>query len=297
MTPDRRAATLQLFRAPLLASLFALVWAVMERIGAGIRASPYQVVWTRYGTQLALVLLIFGGRHRGRLVKTAKPGLQVAASLHMLGMPLFFIAAMKRMDAGNAMAIFWVSPLIAAAATVLLTREPVRLPQWAGIVAASAGAVLLSNPHGGIFRLADVFPLGMALCFAGYQVDLRAMAREHILAKLFHTALWVFLCLSLAIPLFWQTPSRAGLVEMAFVGLIGCFGLFVLDRALEIASAAAIAPAICMQPVWAELLSFRRPGWHSVIGAALVIAGGAVSLGLQALSNWRHSAAAPGAGA
>ncbi len=272
---------------------------MIERIGEGIQASPYQVVWTRYGTHLALMVLVLGTRRRGALVRTSRPALQITASLLMLGMPVCFIAALQRMDVTEVMSVFWISSVIIAPAAVLLLGEDPNPLHLAGVLGAAAGAVLVTGPHGGLFRLAAVFPLAMACCFAAYLLTIRALRREPVSSKLFHTAFWVFLALSLALPSFWRRPSAGDLLAMTAIGALGCLALLALDRALELAPALIVAAATCTQPVWVELINHGRLNRTATIGAAIVAAGTALCAiaGRVAFIRHRHAPSSHGAAA
>ncbi|HZR63570.1 MAG TPA: hypothetical protein VFA85_00385 [Terriglobales bacterium] len=254
-----------------LASGFSLFWALIEHIGLRIRVSPYQVVWTRYATQLVLLLLSCGSHFRECVFRPRRLHLQILGSLLMLGMPLCFIAAVKRMPEADVMGIFWVAPLLVAAASALPGRERPGIQAWAATLAASAGAVMVTAPHASHFRFSALLPLGMAACFAEYQLILRTLATEPILPKLFHTALWVFLPLTLVAPYFWRKPSSADMILMTSIGLLGCLGLFLLDLALELAAPVLIAPAVCTQPLWVELLEHKRPDAWALAGNVLVL--------------------------
>ena len=134
-------------------------------------------------------------------------------------------------------------------------------------------------------------PVGMAACFAGYLLTLRALAGEPIIPKLVHTALWVFLPLTLALPLFWKMPSSTDLIAMSSIGVIGCAALFLLDRALEMAPPMIIAPAVCTQPVWAEILEGRRPTPLTLLGLVFILSA------IAAVALWRPAGVPRGAAA
>jgi drug/metabolite transporter (DMT)-like permease len=272
MIPNGHPVFRQLPFAMGLACVFSFLWAAIEHLGAGIRVSPYQVVWTRYATQLALLLLLFGPRQRAAMLRTRHLSLQAGASLLMLGMPMCFILAMRRMPLPGITGVFWfTAPLMLTAASVLFGRDSTGAIEWASIISGSVGAVLAGGLHAGPVRLAWLLPLGMAACFAGYQLALRALAAEPVLPKLFHTALWVFITLTLAGPIFWRRPATADLISMIVIGALGCIALFALDRALEIASPVLLAPAVCTQPVWAAFLETRMPGRLSILGTILIV--------------------------
>jgi drug/metabolite transporter (DMT)-like permease len=241
----------------ILVSFFTLCWAVVELIGPATGVSAYQVVWTRYGVHLALLGLVFGPRERVNLVHTAQPVREVVCSLLMLGMPLCFIWALSRMSASDTLAVFWTAPLLIIAITALLGE---RFGGVRTIVAATAGlcgVVLIYRPDHGVLRPAALLAFGMALCFALYVVLMGSIRRDPVLVKLYHTALWVFIALTLVQPFIWHTPTIHGVVALVLIGALGCVGLYALDYAIEAASPAIIAPVFYTQLAWETMLGAR----------------------------------------
>ncbi|HXC26241.1 MAG TPA: hypothetical protein VNU46_10030 [Gemmatimonadaceae bacterium] len=125
---------------------------------------------------------------------------------------------------------------------------------FAAAVIGFLGAILICRPDTDVFHPATLFALGMAASLACYLVMSRTMRHEAELPKLFHTALWVFVPLSFVLPFFWQTPTLQGFVVMSAIGVIGCGALYALDRSVEIAPPALMAPVLYTQLAWDALL-------------------------------------------
>lgn len=259
----------------LLVAVFTLCWAVVEVIGTAANVSAYQVVWTRYAVHLAFMLLVFGPRHGRALVRTARPGRQVIASLLMLGMPLCFIWGLERMPIKDEAAALWLAPAMVVAISVAIGWPYGGRRTVITTAIGFAGAMLICSPDGGVFRRADILGVGAALCLALYLVVVRSMQDENILTKLFHTALWVWVSLSLGLASFWKTPTLRGMIAMVAIGLFGWLGLFALDLAIEAMPVGLLAPVLYTQLVWATLLE-RLTGYltldkRMVAGVALAL--------------------------
>jgi drug/metabolite transporter (DMT)-like permease len=95
------------------------------------------------------------------------------------------------------------------------------------------------------------------------------------MGNLFHTALWVFLILSLAIPFIGLKFDPAHLVLMVLMGLTGWAVLFFLDRSLCLAPLSLTAPFIYVQPVTTRALRFvlfhQNPDIPAMAGAVIVL--------------------------
>jgi drug/metabolite transporter (DMT)-like permease len=237
--------------------------------------SPYEIVWIRYGTHLALMLLLWAPADPRRLARTRHPGLHAVRALTMLVMPVTFVVAITRYPMDAVLAVFWIQPLMATAFAAVGLRERVPLRWWVAGGVAYAGSLMLYPPARVLRADLLILPLAMAACFALYQVLTRAMREEPTVVRLFYTALGVWVPLSVAVPWFWTTPTPRDLVLMMTVGVLGYVALFYLDRALDEASVAKVAPFVLVQPVAGVFLEAavhaRRPALTSIAGVAVVL--------------------------
>lgn len=267
---------MRLNRSALLLAGFSFFWSIAETVVPASGVSLYQIVWSRYAVHLAVLVLLFAPR-RGvpALVRTPRPGWQILRSLLMLGMPLCFIFGVRMLRPGNMLGIFWIAPfmIVALAAFSRASFGGVRT-----LVAAGTGLVgvwLVLRPDSDALTPAALLPIGMAFCFALYIHMTAQMRDEAILPKLVHTALWVFLALSLLMPAVWRTPSLAGVGSLVAIGSIGLFGLYLLDRAVDTDRWAALAPVLYLQVVYEVLFRWglrdMAPGRLGLLGMGLIV--------------------------
>lgn len=261
------------------AMCFALVVGLVVETLPGFlsrRYSAYEIVWLRYSTHLALMLLLWAPRDPGRLLRTRRPVLHAVRSLTMLGMPTFFVLAITRYPRDAVMAVYWLEPLLAMLMAAVVLRERVGRRWWLAGLAAYAGALLLFPlrfvPPPGLLLTA----LSMAACFALYQVLTRAMSDETPTARLFYSALWVWLSLSLALPWIWTTPTVRDLALMMTIGVLGYVVLLFIDRALDVAPVSKVAPFALAQPLAAVVVDaglwHQMPTRANLAGVAIVLA-------------------------
>lgn len=234
----------------LLMGAFAALWALVEALAAGVLRdySPYQVVWTRYGVHLALMLALFGWRDAPALWRTRRPGLQFGRSMLMVGMPASWVVASQLgVPPSTLLAVFWLSPLLVLLLARVLLRERVAAPLWAAAAGGYVGALLLYRGAGAAPSAAWLSPLAMALCLSLYIVLTRALRDEATRTNLFYTALGVFVVLTPAMPEIWRTPQPMDLAVMIAVGVLGTVTLYALDRAAHEAPVAITAPFVYVQ--------------------------------------------------
>lgn len=259
---------------------FTLLWALMEIIAPLTGVSPYQIVWTRYGIHLIVMAMIVGRRQGLSFVRTAQPGREVFASLLMLGMPVFFVFAARRMPVQDTLAIFWTAPAFVIGFGALFGYSVGGKRTVASVVLGLIGALLICKPDIGLLSPAAIFAFGMSACFALYVVMMGTIRRDAISTKLFHTALWVFAVLTLDVFRFWHMPTSEGIAALALIAVLGLGGLYLLDAALENTTPAVIAPVLYMQIAWDAALHMARhwekfgqlPDRATFVGAAIVFA-------------------------
>lgn len=280
---DEKRGRYDNFRGIAWMCLASLLWAMIEAIGQKVPAGypPLQTVWVRYAVHLGLMVVVLGPRYGMTLVRTRRPVSQMLRSFLMLGMPACFIAALGRLDVNGIWMIFWVSPLLVLASSQVWLGERVGLHLWVAAGAGLAGVFLILAGRGfTIFHWSVILPIGMAACFGAYLVMTRAMREETTLANLFYTALYVWLALTVTLPLFWRPMTWNAAQPMIAIGVIGFFALLAIDRALHLAPAAVVAPIAFTEVAWNTLISGggarRFSSVPVLVGAVLVVGCGLI---------------------
>jgi drug/metabolite transporter (DMT)-like permease len=128
--------------------------------------------------------------------------------------------------------------------------------RWIVAVVAFIGVVILMRPDRDVISLHALLPLGMAFCFALYNVLTRVLRSENTIVNLFYTAFGVFVVMTFMTPLFWQPLTLARLWPMVVIGLTGYIGLWALDKAYAAAEPAMLAPYIFTSTIWSVALNF-----------------------------------------
>jgi drug/metabolite transporter (DMT)-like permease len=234
----------------LLMVTFVALWTLVELIAASLLTTytAYQVVWTRYAVHLVLMLALWGWREPRSLVRTGRPGFQLARSALMLVMPIsWFVGTQAGVPMGTTMAVFWFSPLMILVAAMLFLGERASPLAWGVCTLATAGALALFAPRPLPEPWLLVAPLAMGLSFALYVVMTRSLRGEPLRANLFYTAFGVFALLTPVLPFVWVTPSSGDLARLIVVGVLGYFTLLALDRMAAAAPLTVATPLIFLQ--------------------------------------------------
>ena len=267
-------------RGAALLVLATALFAAMDAIGKGLmqRHDPFQVVWARYAAQAAIVAIIVSPR-LGRVIRTARPGLQVIRSALLFMATLCGFFAFSVMPLADATAIFQTAPLAITALAALILREPVGPRRWAGVMIGFLGALIIVRPGADVFQPAALLPMLGALFFAGYSIATRFLGRDESYWTTFlYTAALGALIASAFVPLVWVTPTWGDAALMLAMGAIGSAGQFLLIVAFNTAPASAIAPftyaGLIFATLWGYLFFGDAPDGWTATGAAVIVGSG-----------------------
>jgi len=184
-----------------------------------------------------------------------------------LGAALLSItAALKHMPIPNALAIFFVEPLILTLMSAAILGESLGWRRLAAVTVGLAGTLIVIRPNWDAFGPAAVYPLITAVCFAGYLLITRVMTQKGGRVAL---QFWigVFAMLSLAVATAIGDQLGAPALVLSWPGqwellLLACMGLLAAVSHQMIANAFARAEAGALAPLqYLEILSAVLIGW------------------------------------
>jgi drug/metabolite transporter (DMT)-like permease len=239
------------------------------------------IVWARYFFQALAMLVVLGPRLGLGLVRTKRPGLQIARGTVLVGASLTFFTALALMPLAEGSAISFTAPLLLMAMSVPLLRERVDGPAWIAVWLGFSGVLLIIRPGTGVFTWVALLPLVTAFCNAFYQILTRKLSgTDNTLTTLFYGGLVGAVIMSTLLPFYWTTPQslfHAFLYVM--LGVLAGIGHYLLIKAFEYAPASTLAPFIYVQVVAVLVLGYLvfdsfPDGW-SLAGMAIIVASGA----------------------
>ena len=238
-----------------------------------------QIAWARYVFQMAMVPLVIGRIRPRDILRTRRPGLQVARSLLMVGATLSFFTAVNYMPVAEASAIGMIAPLMVTTLATPMLGERVGPRRWMAVVIGLIGALIIIRPGFGSLSWAAILPVITAICYALYQITTRMLADiDPPITTFFYSGAGGVVVLSLAVPFAWQTPTAGGWAMMIALGLIAGAGHFCVIQALRRAPASVLAPFSFTQLIWVTILGFLVfgdfPDNYTLLGAAIVVGSG-----------------------
>lgn len=254
-----------------------------------------QVVWARYTSAFLFALAFANPLTHPGLMTTARPVLQISRSTLLLASTILNFIALRYLQLDQALAIIFSTPFIVAALSGPMLGEWVGWRRWTAIAVGFLGVLVVTRPFAGGIHPAAILSVAGAFCYAVYIIWTRILSRtDSSQTTLFYSNLVGAIAMLFAMPFVWTTPTDLMIVLlMALTGAFASFGHFLLIAAHRLAPAAALAPFIYTQLVWAVALGYLvfadLPSGWTLAGAGIVVASGLYILYRERLRGRRAS--------
>ncbi len=267
-----------------------VVLPVMDALAKVLAQSmaPLQVTLARFVGQALLALVIAGVMGRLAELRPPRLGLHLARGLCLAISTLFYFSAIRVMPIPDALAIFFVEPMILTALSTLLLGEQVGWRRWSAVLVGFVGALVIIRPSFAAFGLYATLPLAASVFFAFYLLLTRRLSSEGtMLAAQFVTgiagavSLGLALLVTTALGVAGAMATRPLGVEwlmLAGVGAISFLAHGLVVMAFQRAPATVLAPFSYLEIVSATALAYVIFGSfpHAITwaGMALIVASG-----------------------
>ncbi len=262
----------------LASTVFFSVSDVLTKRLAGV-LPPSEVAWLRFAVFVLLVIPLLASNGGGTLLRTRHLGFQVLRGLGAVGSTIFFTYGVRYLPVADATAIYFVSPILIMALSVLFLGESVGWRRWTAALVGLIGVLVVIRPGTGAFQTAALLPLLSAASWGTAAVVTRRMSgSDHALTTLAYSAFVGFVVLSATLPFSWVMPDGTELVLGLCIGVLSTVGHWLVIVAYRHGSASTIAPYSYVQLIWAGVLGYLAfgsvpDGW-TVAGACIIAASG-----------------------
>jgi S-adenosylmethionine uptake transporter len=135
--------------------------------------SPGEIAWARFVFQAAFLAPLVALRWRG---VGPHLGLQMLRGVLMAGATLCFFAAVRVLPLADAMAIFFIEPLVLTVLSAVFLSEPIGWRRVSAAIVGFGGALIVIQPSYRVFGLESILPVGSAVCLATYLMLTRRLA-------------------------------------------------------------------------------------------------------------------------
>ncbi len=242
----------------------------------------FQAVFTLLGA-----LMMTGGL---RTLMPKRWGINMLRGIFLAGATFAFFTALKVMPVADAIAIFFIQPMVLTALSAIFLKEQVGPRRWAAVVVGLIGAIMIIRPGFDAFGAAALLPMVTACLFALYLLTTRILAGEDsMLSMQFTTSLGGGLTLAIVIAVIAAfgvettgiIVAMPNSIEMSLLFAIGAISFVshgLIVKALALAPASVIAPFNYLEIVSATLFGFLVfgdfPDLMTWAGIALIVASG-----------------------
>jgi drug/metabolite transporter (DMT)-like permease len=240
------------------------------------------VVWARYFFHFVFMAAYVAAIGDRGLLRTRRPGLQIARALTVFSFAIFLFAALKYLPQAEATAISFVAPLLILVLAGPLLGEHVGWARWAAALGGFAGMLVIVRPGSGLATIGIVFAIATLVCNAAFQLMSRRLAlTEHPITTVFLSSLIGTVGATALLPFglpdhlpdLWQ-----GILFLSF-GVTGSVSHLLLMRAYRLAPASFIAPFIYVHIVQATISGYlffgQLPDAVTLVGIAIILTSGA----------------------
>ncbi len=237
-----------------------------------------QILFLRSAFGVVLCLIYFSTLGSFDELWVAQPILMIVRCLINFGAWCMFFTGLKHLPLADALAIFFMFPVVITALSAPVLGEPVGLKRTLAIVAGFIGVLVMLNPTAGI-EWPAMLALGAACCWAVVALMTRKLSRtETPMCMLFYT-LSTFVALAFA-PQFlvWEMPSNEAWMLIPLIAALGVAAQFFIIQAYSITTPSVTAPFEYTAIIWAVILGYFLwgdvPELHALVGGSIIILSG-----------------------
>lgn len=249
---------------------------------------PLQIAFGRFAFQMLFALLTAAVGPGLASLRAPRLWPHLLRGFFLAGASALFFTALKTMPVADAIAIFFVEPMILTILSALFLRETVGIRRWAAVLVGLVGAMIIIRPGFATFGATALLPLGTAFLFALYLVVTRRLSGEGSMLCVQFTAglggclllgpLLVFGGLAGFDDFVPVAPKVPGLALLAIIGAISFFAHGLIVKAFAAAPASVLAPFNYLEIVSATLFGYLVfgdfPDGVTWIGIALIVGSG-----------------------
>jgi len=258
--------------------------AVAKHLGATVPSG--QVAFARFAMQTVILLPVC--LLAGASLAIRRPGLHAARGALIALATLSFFTALTVMPLADALAVFFVEPLILTLMSAVFLGEPIGWRRLSAVTVGFVGALVIIGPSWTLFGWHTLLPLAAATALAGYLVLTRRLAQEggliamQVWAGVFGAAvLGAALLVGSATGIGFLdpvAPPAGALAWMVVLGALAAASHLLIVLAFSRAPAGVLAPFQYLEIIVATTLGYvvfgDFPEVTTWLGLALIVGAG-----------------------
>ena len=215
---------------------------------------------------------------------------------------LMFFAGLASLPLAEASAVVFVSPVLVTILSHYFLGESIGIWRWVAVIIGLAGMVCVVQPFGVRFDIAYLWPLGAALCYAGFTIVTRFLGKTDSVASLAVYSTGSFLIASILMGFIfgfgsvtniqnpniefilreWRWPDRSDFFLILAIGGLSAIIAVSMAAAYRLGEASFLAPFeyvnLPLVLLWGFIVFDDFPNVLGVLGIVLIIIGGLVMM-------------------
>ena len=279
----------------------------------------HQIVLLRAMVGLAVLLLMIMPFSGGwQIIRTRKLGWHLVRGLCVVLANTFLFLGLAAMPIADAVAVFFVSPLVITVFSILFLGEMVGVRRWSAIIVGFIGVMVIVKPGTSAFQLASLFPMAAAVLYAVMNIVARRIGSTESAATMTFYIVISFITVSIAMGLTvgdgrfagmdnasldfllraWGPIGGADIPIIIILGLSGVLGGFLINQAYRLSEAAFAAPfeyvSMPMAIMWGITLFGTWPDRTAWVGIVLILGSGLYLVWRESRKNHQVTTPLPG---
>lgn len=247
------------------------------------------------GFLLVIVMPLTGGYHH---LRTRRLPAHVLRGLFVVFANMTFFLGLAALPIAEATALFFVSPLIITAFSVIFLGEHVGAHRWAAVAVGLAGVIVIVRPGSDAFQLAALLPIAAAFGYAGLHILTRRIGTTESATTMTFYIQLTFVAISILVWFAvgdgrfagtgsaslefllrdWGQPARTDYWLLVVLGIASTAGGFLISQAYRLCEAGLAAPfeyiAMPMSIFWGLVVFGEWPDRIAWIGIGLILSAG-----------------------
>ena len=217
-----------------------------------------------------------------------------------------FFLGLAAMPLADAVAIFFISPLVITVFSVFFLGESVGPRRWVAIAIGLTGVLIMMRPGTDAFQIASLLPLVAAFCYAAVHINTRRIGGTVSAATMAFYIQILFILDSVAVGLAvgdgrfgdqsdpslaflfraWIWPVPADYPVFLIIGIGIAAAGYLISQAYRVTEASFIAPfeylALPMSVAWGMLIFDEFPDGLDYLGMAFILGAGLFTIWREA---------------
>ena len=253
---------------------------------------------------LAVIVPLDGGLS---VLRTKRLPMHLMRGMCVVVANMTFFLALAAMPLVDAVAIFFIAPMLITVFSVIFLKETVGPYRWIAVAMGFIGVIVMMRPGSDSFQLAAFLPLAAAVSYAGLHILTRKIGGTERASTMTFYIMVSFITVSALMGLVvgdgrfagtgdaslefllraWVWPAPFDYLILLGIGVSSAFGGFLISQAYRLCEAGLAAPfeytALVLAIFWGVVVFGEWPDVTAWVGVSLIVGAGLFML-------WREAA-------